>query len=73
MIDDGIGISEQDLPSIFEPFFSTKGSDAGGGLGLGLSVSQALLESMGGRIEVTTSPGQGSRFSALLPSKLRQD
>ncbi len=73
VIDNGIGISERDLPSIFEPFYSTSGNDDRGGLGLGLSISQALLESMGGRIEVSSSPGRGSRFSAILPRKIAQD
>lgn len=65
--DQGRGISDGDLESIFEPFFSTKGNDSGGGMGLGLSVSKAIIESLGGRIEVSTSLGRGSRFSAVLP------
>ncbi len=65
--DQGAGISAQHLPSIFEPFFSTKGNDAGTGMGLGLSVSQAIIESLGGRIEVQTTPGHGSRFSVIIP------
>lgn len=68
--DEGMGISDKDLPSIFEPFFSTKGNDSGGGMGLGLSVSQAIIESLGGRIEVKTSPGRGSRFSAVIPKQI---
>ncbi len=68
--DQGRGISDSDLESIFEPFFSTKGNDSGGGMGLGLSVSQAIIESLGGRIEVRTSLGRGSRFSAILPKRV---
>ncbi len=73
VIDQGAGISDDDLPSIFEPFFSTKGNDSGGGLGLGLSVSQSLLDSMGGRIDVKTLPGHGSRFSAIFPHRVDHD
>jgi len=68
--DQGTGISEQDLPSIFEPFFSTKGNDSGTGMGLGLSVSQAIIESLGGKIKVQTRVGHGSRFSAIIPHRL---
>lgn len=65
--DQGAGIAADKLPSIFEPFFSTKGNDAGTGMGLGLSVSRAIIESLGGRIEVQTSLGHGSRFSVIIP------
>lgn len=67
VIDEGIGISNETLPWIFEPFFSTKGNGSSDGLGLGLSVSKAIVESLGGRIEVQTSGGQGSCFSAIIP------
>lgn len=66
--DEGGGIASDDLPFIFEPFFSTRGNDASGGLGLGLALSKALLESLGGRIEVKTFPGRGSAFAAILPT-----
>jgi signal transduction histidine kinase len=65
--DHGAGISERDLQSIFEPFFSTKGNDPGTGMGLGLSISQAIIESLGGKIEVQTSLGHGSRFAVFVP------
>lgn len=65
--DEGAGIAADKLPSIFEPFFSTKGNDAGTGMGLGLSVSRAIIESLGGRIKVQTTLGHGSRFSVIIP------
>lgn len=65
--DRGPGIPTNVLSRIFDPFFSTKQGDTDGGMGLGLSVSQSLAEAMGGRIEVTSKPGQGSRFSAIFP------
>jgi len=71
--DTGGGISDDDLPLIFEPFFSTRGNNASGGLGLGLSLSKALIESLGGRIEVQTSPGRGSSFVAVIPHRVAHD
>jgi signal transduction histidine kinase len=65
--DQGAGIQDDILPRIFDPFFSTKQADAQAGMGLGLSVSRSLIEAMGGRIEVSSTPGKGSVFSAVLP------
>jgi PAS domain S-box-containing protein len=65
--DQGPGIPDDILPRIFDPFFSTKQGDTEGGMGLGLSVSHSLAEAMGGRIEVISTPGKGSRFSAVFP------
>ena len=63
--DTGIGISEKNIDRIFDPFFTTK--DAGRGTGLGLSVSYGIIEQHGGKIEVASSPGNGSIFKILLP------
>ncbi len=65
--DMGPGISDDLLPHIFDPFFSTKHADAQAGMGLGLSVSRSLIEAMGGRIEVQSSAGLGSEFFACFP------
>jgi PAS domain S-box-containing protein len=65
--DRGPGIPDDVLPRIFDPFFSTKPTGSQGGMGLGLSVSRSLVESMGGRIEVVSTPGRGSRFSVIFP------
>lgn len=65
--DRGSGIRDDVLPRIFDPFFSTKQSASQAGMGLGLSVSRSLVESMGGRIEVVSTSGYGSRFSAIFP------
>jgi signal transduction histidine kinase/ActR/RegA family two-component response regulator len=72
--DTGVGISEDHLPKVFEPFFTTK--PAGEGTGLGLSICHRLIHAMGGRIQVTSEEGHGSRFSvflAIAPSKLDAD
>ncbi len=66
--DSGLGISEADLPFVFEPF--RRGAQAAGpvdGAGIGLSVTQALVQLMGGSIEVSSTPGLGSVFSVELP------
>jgi signal transduction histidine kinase len=65
--DDGCGISETDLPHIFDPGFTTKG--VGVGTGLGLPICQRIVSAHQGRIEVASSPGSGTRFTVLLPLK----
>jgi signal transduction histidine kinase len=62
--DDGIGIPEDILPQIFDPFFTTKG--VGDGTGLGLSITHGMVQDHGGRLEVESVPGQGSRFRVIL-------
>jgi two-component system, sporulation sensor kinase C len=68
--DRGPGISSEVAPRIFDPFFSTKQSEPDGGMGLGLSVSRSLIESMGGRIEVSSKEGLGSTFTAVYPCRI---
>ena len=63
--DDGRGIPAELLPRIFDPFFTTKA--IGEGTGLGLSISHGIVLDHGGRIEVESTPGQGSRFRVILP------
>jgi signal transduction histidine kinase len=67
--DNGHGIAPADLPRIFDPFFTTK--PAGEGTGLGLYVSRCIVEECGGRIEVDSRPGEGTRFRILLPEASR--
>ena len=65
--DSGIGISEKDLPHIFERFYRCDPSRAETGIGLGLSLARAIALSHGGRIDVTSSLGKGSTFRISLP------
>jgi signal transduction histidine kinase len=67
--DSGIGISEEDLPNLFREFFRTDEAKASGeiGTGLGLSIVKQIVESYGGRIEVTSKLDHGSRFTFTLP------
>jgi two-component system NtrC family sensor kinase len=62
--DDGMGIPDEHLPHIFEPFYTSKES---GGSGLGLAISQNIVERHGGSIAVHSVPGQGTSFTILLP------
>ncbi len=68
--DTGRGIPPEDLPRIFEPFFSTK--PIGVGTGLGLAVCQRIISAMAGRIEVQSALGQGSTFRVVLPPSKRR-
>jgi len=65
--DSGVGISEVNLGKIFEPYFTTKRS--GAGTGLGLSLVKRTIQAHGGQIMVDSSPGEGSRFTVILPEK----
>jgi len=70
--DSGIGISPLQLESIFHPFTQghTDTARRFGGTGLGLSISRQLAALLGGRIEVESTPGEGSRFTLVLPATL---
>ena len=63
--DSGVGIAEKDLPHIFEPFYTTK--PTGEGTGLGLSVSYGIVSDHGGYIDVFSQLGRGARFTVWLP------
>lgn len=63
--DTGSGMSPEVLRRIFEPFFTTKRTSAG--TGLGLSICHGIVVSLGGEIQVTSSPERGSRFRVRLP------
>ena len=63
--DNGSGIAAQDLPHIFEPFFSTK-HDASG-IGLGLSIVHGIVENHKGRVEVDSEPGRGTTIALIFP------
>src|SRR5207237_6504302 len=63
--DDGCGIPDDVKARIFDPFFSTKER----GTGLGLAVVRQIVEAGGGRVEVHSEPGRGSRFEVWLPTR----
>ena len=68
--DTGIGISGDDLPYIFERFWRAEPSRARrtGGAGIGLAIVRELVLAHGGRIDVQSRPGEGSRFEVILPA-----
>lgn len=63
--DTGCGMDRDTRASIFEPFFTTK--SGGRGLGLGLASAWRIITDLGGTIDVTSQPGQGSTFRVVLP------
>jgi len=67
--DNGVGIPENELEDIFEPFYSTKGEF---GTGLGLSITNDIVQKLGGRIEVDSKPGEGTSFTVILPIVTRR-
>jgi heavy metal sensor kinase len=66
--DTGVGISESELPRIFERFYRGDQSRSQTGVGLGLNLARAIVRAHGGDIRVTSAPGQGSTFIVSLPS-----
>ncbi|HEX4372224.1 MAG TPA: HAMP domain-containing sensor histidine kinase, partial [Puia sp.] len=65
VIDNGGGISKKILDKIFQPFFTTK--PTGQGTGLGLSLSYDIIKAHGGEIKVNTKEGEGTEFIIQLP------
>ena len=61
--DSGVGIPGEDMNKLFDPFFSTKE----GGIGLGLSIAHRIIDQHHGKIEVESTPGEGTLFTVWLP------
>jgi signal transduction histidine kinase len=61
--DSGPGISKENLPRLFEAFFTTRSS----GIGMGLAICSSIIEAHGGRIWASNNPEGGSTFSFSLP------
>jgi signal transduction histidine kinase len=65
--DNGTGMTDEVLRKAFEPFFTTK--PVGIGTGIGLSVCQAVVQKLGGRISVRSKVGQGTTFEVRVPTE----
>ena len=72
--DNGVGISPADLPHIFERFFRGSGSETAnlGGAGLGLSVAEGIVKAHHGNISVSSSKGEGSTFTVVVPVRCHE-
>ncbi len=66
VVDTGCGIAPDELPHIFDPFYTSKG--AGEGVGLGLAITRSIIASLSGDIRVESELGAGSRFTVRLPT-----
>jgi len=71
VIDNGSGIEKKNIERIFDPFFSTK--PTGEGTGLGLSVSYGIIKNHGGHVDVESEPGQGTTVTVKLPMPHTQE
>jgi signal transduction histidine kinase len=69
--DQGIGMDQKEVKQIFQKFYRTKKAEESGevGTGIGLSIVQQIVEQHGGRIEVTSRPGEGSCFTVILAAR----
>lgn len=67
--DTGPGIEPEVMERVFDPFFSTKD----GGTGLGLTIVHRIIDQHGGRIEVMSAPGEGTRFTVALPAASQRE
>jgi len=63
--DTGVGIAKENLPKLFDPFFSTKST----GLGLGLALTKRVVEEHGGKVDFNSIEGKGSKVTISLPVK----
>ncbi|HEY6502395.1 MAG TPA: HAMP domain-containing sensor histidine kinase [Chitinophagaceae bacterium] len=68
VIDKGIGIDQKELDHIFQPFYRIGEANGIGGFGLGLSLASRIIKLHKGTITVSSTPGQGSTFSIILPA-----
>lgn len=71
IVDNGIGIPREAWHRVFEGFYQVDSSASRlrGGMGLGLAIVKAMVESLGGRIQLQSAPGNGSRFEITLPAQ----
>ena len=66
--DNGRGMSEEQVKSVIDPFFTTK--EVGQGTGLGMAISYKVIKNHNGNINLKTKLGEGSKFTIVLPLKM---
>jgi two-component system OmpR family sensor kinase len=71
--DTGPGVPEHEHDRIFERFVRLDRAPAGEGAGLGLAITQAVAEAHGGRVELDSRPGDGARFTVIIPTEPPQE
>jgi signal transduction histidine kinase len=71
--DRGVGISAENLPKIFDPYFSTKQRGNQKGMGLGLTICHMIIQRHGGAIAVKSVVGEGTSFDIYLPVGSKSD
>ncbi|MGA3208220.1 MAG: PAS domain S-box protein [Syntrophales bacterium] len=71
--DHGIGISKENLPKIFDPYFTTKPTGSARGMGMGLSICYSIIKKHNGFITVESEVGVGSAFVVYLPASPQED
>jgi two-component system phosphate regulon sensor histidine kinase PhoR len=65
--DRGLGIPQEEKADIFQAFYRARNAKPGGGVGLGLYIVRNIMQAHGGKVEVESAPGKGSRFQLLFP------
>jgi PAS domain S-box-containing protein len=68
IVDQGIGISSDDQSKIFQPYYRSNKNKNVPGIGLGLAISNKIVEAHGGKISLASTAGKGSTFSVLIPN-----
>lgn len=72
IIDNGTGISKDDLPNIFDLFYQNSSHNGKNGNGIGLTFTKQLIEILGGNIEVESEAGKGTTFTVTLPIQVSE-
>ena len=67
IVDEGVGIPENEIEEIFNPFYKGDSDRRAGGLGLGLALVKNIIDIMGGEIRVSSSPGEGTKVTISVP------